>query len=105
MELSAKGLAADTVRKIVQAFASGIEAAVEDGLIPRSPARGVPLPKAERHEMRFLDVDQVYRLADAIDPQYRAFVLAGAYAGCRFGELAAWRVGRLDMLRRKVTIT
>lgn len=45
---------------------------------------------------RFLEPREVERLAQAIEPRYRTFVLVGAYAGLRHGELAALRAGRVD---------
>ena len=54
--------------------------------------------------MRFLDPDAVARLADAIDPRYRAFVLLGAYGGLRSGELFALRRERLDLVRGRVDV-
>jgi integrase len=69
-----------------------------------SPCDRVPLPRIERNEMRFLDPDAVARLANAIDPRYRAFVPLGAYGGLRSGELFALRRGRLDLVRGRVDV-
>ena len=54
--------------------------------------------------MRFLTINEVEALADAIRPRYRAFVLTGAYTGLRPGELAALCIDRLDILRRQLRI-
>jgi integrase len=54
--------------------------------------------------MRFLTAEEVSLLADAIDRQYRAFILTAAYTGCRFGELAGLRRHRLDLARRTLTV-
>jgi integrase len=54
--------------------------------------------------MRFLPVAEINELSDAIDPRYRPLVLAAAYTGARFGELAALRVERMDFLRRQIRI-
>ena len=43
-----------------------LAAAVEGGMLPRSPCRQIPLPKIERAEMRFLTVAEVRRLAVAV---------------------------------------
>jgi len=103
-DLSAEGLAADTTRKAHQLLAGALEAAADDGLIPRNPARRVDLPRVERQEMRFLSPTEIGHLATTIDPRYRALVVTAAYSGCRFGELAALRVDRLDMLRRTLRV-
>ncbi len=103
-ELDSKGYAPATLRKAYQLATAALDAAVEDGLIPKSPARGVSLPKPEHHEMRFLDGEEIAALADAIDPRYRAMVLSAAYTGLRFGELAALRLDRVDFLRRSLRV-
>jgi len=36
-------------------------------------------------------------LADEITPRYRALIFAAGYTGARFGELAALKVGRVDL--------
>ena len=46
----------------------------------------------------------VAKLADAIDPRYRAMVLLAAYCSLRFGELAGLRRSRVDLLHRTVTV-
>jgi integrase len=51
----------------------------------------VPLLKIERREMRFLSPAEVWKLADAIRPDYRALILLGAFGGLRIGEMAGLR--------------
>lgn len=53
--------------------------------------------------MRFLTPGEVAALADAAG-RYRALVLTAAYTGLRLGELTALRVGRLDLLRRRLAV-
>ena len=85
--LSASGLAPATVPKAFQILSKVMRSAVDAELIASSPCERVPLPKIERHEMRFLDPEGVTRLANKIDPRYRALVLLGAYGGLRMGEM------------------
>jgi integrase len=54
--------------------------------------------------MLFLDAVEVNRLADAIDEPYGVLVRFAAYTGLRAGELAALRVGRVDLLRGSVDV-
>jgi integrase len=98
--LDDQGYAPATIRKAYQL----LSAAVEDGLLPRSPARGVTLPRMERPEMHYLTAAQVAEVAAAIAPRYEVLVLTAAYTGLRFGELAALRVNRLDMLKRSLRV-
>jgi integrase len=49
--------------------------------------------------------EQVLTIADAIDGQYRALVILGAWCSLRFGELAGLRRSRVDLLHRKIHVT
>jgi integrase len=98
------GLAPATVAKAVQVFNKAMRAALEDRLIAVNPVERLPLPRIEREEMRFLTPDELWRLAEAIDDRYRAFVVLAGYSGLRVGELLALRWEHVDMLRRKVTV-
>jgi integrase len=62
------------------------------------------VPRDRRREILFLDADQVLDLADAIDPRSRLLVLVLAYPGLRWGEAAALRRGRVDLLRRRLDV-
>lgn len=103
-ELDADGLAPATVRKAYQILGKALRAAVDIGFLAKSPCRGVSLPKIEHREMRFLTIEEVAGLADAIDPRYRALVLVAAYGGLRWGELVGLRRQRFDQLRGTVDI-
>jgi integrase len=103
-ELSASGLAPTTVHKCAQILAKSMRAAVDAGLIATSPCERQPLPKVEPDEMRFMDPDEVARLADVIEPRYRGIVLVGAYGGLRAGEMFGLRAERVDALRAKVDV-
>jgi integrase len=102
--LVAEGLAPATAKKVVQLLSAALEQAVDDGVIVRSPVRGVSLPTTTPREMRFLSHEEIALLADAIDPRHRALVITAAYTGARFGELAAVRTGNLNLLRRTLTV-
>lgn len=109
-----------TVRKIHRVFSLILDMAVKDGRLARNVATGVNLPRPAKHEQRFLNHTQVEALAAACarppavskhrrldereNATYRLVVLFLAYTGVRFGELAALRVGRLDLARRRATI-
>jgi len=100
----ARGLAPATVRKAHQVLSSILETACRDGLIRVNPARGVDLPPLVHKEMRALEPAEIEVLAAAVRPRYRALVLTAAFTGCRFGELAALRLGRLDLLHRTLRV-
>jgi integrase len=103
-ELSTRGLAPSTVQRAYQLLSKVMGAAVDAGMIPRTPCRRVPLPKIDRQEMRFLSPKEVARLAAAIRPDYRALILLGAYGGLRIGEMAGLRRGRVDLTHGTVQV-
>ncbi len=50
-------------------------------------------------------IEQIFALADAIEPEYRALVLIGAFASLRFGEAAGLRRRSVDLMHRTLTVT
>ncbi|MDF1595752.1 MAG: tyrosine-type recombinase/integrase [Acidimicrobiia bacterium] len=103
-DLMAEGKAPATVQKAWQIASGVFRLAVRDRLIALSPARDVRLPKIERSEPVAFTVEEVMRLADAIDPRYRALVLVGAFGGLRIGELAGLQLGDFDPLRSLIRV-
>lgn len=101
-ELSKKR-AAETVRKTFRVLSLVLASAVKDERLARNPAEGVELPTITTGERMFLTHEQVHRLAQACG-HYRLVVLFLAYTGLRWGEMAALRVGRLDLARRRAHI-
>ena len=63
---------------------------------PRGARAAVRAPPGDGHEEE---------VADAIDGQYRALVILGAWCSLRFGELAGLRRSRVDLLHRKIHVT
>ncbi len=101
-ELAASRSAA-TTRKVHRVLSLVLESAVKDGRLVRNVAEGASLPRVVQTERRYLTHPQVQALADECGP-YRLVVLFLAYTGIRFGELAALRVERLDLMRRRAII-
>jgi len=94
---------AATVRRAHNVLAMILDDAVRDGRVPKNVARGVPLPRKTRKERAYLSHAQVQALA-AVAGDLRPVVLTLAYTGLRWGELAALKVGRVDMLRRRLEV-
>jgi integrase len=97
-------LAPSTVRQVHRMLSLMLDLAVRDGRLVRNPASGVRLPRQRLAPRRFLTHDQVADLAAAAGA-HRVLVLTLAYAGLRWGEAAALRVGSLDLLRRRLTVS
>ena len=102
-ELSTRRSAA-TTRKAHNALGQMFRAAVADRRVAFDPTADVPLPAEHADEQRFLSAPEVETLAEAIEPRFRALVLLAAYGGLRFGELAALRRKRVDLLRGRVKV-
>ena len=103
-ELTARGLAPNTVHKAYQVLSKALAAAVDAGLLAITPCRNVPLPRVHHQEMRFLSPAELAELAAVINPRYRALVLMGGYGGLRIGEMAGLRRGRVDVLRSRLDV-
>jgi hypothetical protein len=54
--------------------------AVDDGLIKRTPCRIKGAGSEDSPERPVLSVAQVYALADAVGPRYRALILLAAFS-------------------------
>jgi integrase len=92
-------LSPSRIRNAHQVLSQVLTTAVEANRLARNPAKGVRLPRIVRREMHFLTAAQVEQLAAAITMPFPLLVRFDAYTGLRAGELAALRVGRLDLLR------
>ena len=78
--------------------------AVDDDLIVKNPCK-IERGGAEHHpEQRFVTLPELYQLAAAVDPRYRAMVLTAGIAGLRLGELCALRRSDIDLETATVTV-
>jgi integrase len=102
-ELVASGLSGSSVRHAHRVLSLMLSLAVRDGRLARNPATGVKLPRATVSHKRFLTHKQVAELAQAAG-DYGLAVRVLAYCGLRTGELAALRVSRVDLVRRRLDI-
>jgi integrase len=98
-----KTLAPSTVRQIYLVLAGLMKYAVRDGRLTRNPCEGVQLPRVVKKNRGYLSHAQVRKLAAGCG-DYGDVVLFLAYTGLRWGEMAALKVGRLDMLRRRIDV-
>lgn len=71
--------------------------AVDEDRIARNPVHGVKVERGQQREARFLNEDEVQRIADEVPGPYRALVFAMSFAGLRIGEAAALRMRNLDL--------
>ena len=102
--LYAAGLSASRTRQAYYLVAQILRSAVESGYLTKTPCVGVSLPRMQRAEMRFLTADEVRRVAEATADPYRTLVYVLAYGGLRWGEAAAVRRGRCELLRSRLHV-
>lgn len=102
-EMAAR-LAPATVRTNYGVLRAVMNAAVDDGLIVRSPCRRIKLPQAGETRRRALEPVELHRLAAAMPDEYKAVVYVGGVLGLRWSEIAGLRVGRINMLGRTLEV-
>jgi integrase len=117
--MSTAGQSGASVRKSYGVLSSILDRAVRDKRLPSNPARGVDLPALNEQRRRYLTAAQVTELARAATEfpsnrpnvatnkafaQYRLVVLMLSYCGLRWSEMAALKVGRLDLMRRRIEV-
>lgn len=98
------GPGSSTVAKAYRLLRGILNTAVEDELIKKNPCR-IKNAGVERPDERpVLTVAEVFALAAAVPPRFRALVLLATFASMRWGELAALRRNNLDLEARTVKI-
>lgn len=101
------GVAASSVHRDYRTLHRMLEVAVERRKLIANPCAPVRPPRLPDTEMRFLTVDEVDALADAMTPndakhrglvsgRYRAWVYVAAYGGLRWSELVGLERRRVD---------
>lgn len=103
--LVGSGLAPSTVASTYHVLARIMATAETDGVVPRTPCRGIRLPRIDTTiEMCFLNPSEVRSLAEAIEPRYQALIYTAAYTGLRWGELAGLRTAHLNLLHGAIDV-
>ena len=97
-------LAPATVRTNYGVLHALFGAAVDADLLAVSPCRGIRLPAPSRGEIRFLSARELEQLADETPPKYRGMIYLAGVGGLRWSEIVGLRVGRIDFLRRTVSV-
>jgi integrase len=85
------GVSAVTVAKAYRLLKAIMNTAADDRLIRRNPCRIKGASVEKSPERPVLTVQQVFDLAETIDPRYKALVLLAVFGSMRWGELAALR--------------
>ena len=104
-DLRESGVSVSRLRHAKTLLHQIFEAAVRNSYIVRSPVLGVRLPKSQPREMNVLTAEQVDAIGYNLPERYRALVYLLAYGGLRWGEAAALRRGRCNLLRGRIEVT
>lgn len=104
VELTDGGLSPSRTRQAHQLLSMILKAAVRARRLTSNPADGTPLPRPTRRPPRFLTAEQVDELVAAVPDRYRALVYVLAYGGVRWAEAVGLRIGRVNLLRRRIDI-
>jgi integrase len=81
-----------------------LNTAVADGLVARNPCAIVGAGIERSAERPVATLAQVWALADAVPPHFRALVLTAAFGGLRFGELAGLTRDCVDLASGAITV-
>lgn len=97
------GVAPSSVHRHYRTVRRMMAVAVQRGVLVRNPCDAVTPPRVPVTEMRFLDVDEVERLAKVMPDRYRAWLLVAAWSGVRWSEGVGLRPQDVD--GQRVTVT
>lgn len=82
-----------------------LEKAVELGMIPRNPCKGVAFPKDDTEEMRVLSKEEQQRFIEQLEGEYyRPMLLMYLYSGLRIGEGIPLTWEDIDLERRTIRV-
>lgn len=93
-----------TAPKAYRLLAQIMGAAVKDDRVMRNPCSVRGASSEVRQEQAIPTVAEVEALAQAVPDRYRAMVLLGAWCSLRFGELAALRRDRIDLVHNEIKV-
>jgi integrase len=95
---------ASTTAKAYRLLRTIMGTATEDGLVARNPCVIQGAGTERPPERPVATIEQVYALADAIEPRCRALVLTATFTGLRLGELLGLRRRNLDLPHASVRV-
>jgi len=98
------GVGPVTVAKAYRLLKAIFNTAVDDELIRRNPCRIPGAGSEASPERPTATIPQVFAIADAIGPRFRALVLLATFTGLRWGEAMALRRRHVDLDRRTVRV-
>ena len=91
--------------KVYNVIHGALEKAVELGMIPRNPCKGVAFPAEDKEDMRVLTQEEQQRFIGALDGEYyRVMLLTYLYTGMRAGECIPLQWKDVDLSKRTIRV-
>ena len=91
--------------KVRNVIHGALEQAVELGMIPKNPCKGVAYPKDDRKDVWALTKEEQQRLIAALDGEYyRVMLLTYLYTGMRAGECIPLQWKDVDLNKRTIRV-
>jgi integrase len=100
----ARRLQPRTVRRNYGVLRAVLRFAEQSDVIARTPCRGIKLPGMAPVRRPQLSPADVAKLAIELGEEHGPMAWLGAVLGLRWGEVAALRVGRVDLLKRTLAV-
>lgn len=97
-------LAGQTARLALSKLSAMLEAAADDGYIPRNPARGAKRPRVDTTPVVPFTTDELDALTDAAPDWFALSITLGVGIGLRHGEATGLTADRIDFLGRTVKV-
>ena len=104
MDLLDAGVGRSTVAKTYRILHAVFATAVDDDLVRRNLCRIKGAGQHVADERPTATLDEVFAIAEAIQPRYRLLVLLATFAQLRFGEMVALRRGSFDLEAMEVKV-
>ena len=102
--LHGQGLSPSRVRQSYRLLSQIMKSAVDNGLVPITPCRGIRLPRMPLTEPHILTREEADRVIANARPPHDLLISLLAYGGLRIGEAFALRRGCVDLDRGTITI-
>ncbi|MFN2588762.1 MAG: tyrosine-type recombinase/integrase [Actinomycetota bacterium] len=100
-----KSLSRSRLRQAKVLLSMIMNSAIDNGYIARNPVPREKLggmePRRDQHPLTF---EEVHAVAAEVPDRYQALVYVLAYGGLRWGEAAALRRGRCNLLRNRIEV-
>ena len=104
-DLLAKRSSPNTVNVSLKIIRAALNQARRDGLIDRNEAERVTLLKRVGHSIRRpFTLDELRRVLDVADAEWRGMILTGLYTGLRLGDIASLTWANLDLQAQELRL-